>query len=112
MNRAWAAVCLLKRGLYALVVCLNAVSCTQLMSASPQGPTLVDTEGLGLIVGKSHLGLGWMHETVVSIPDPSRCTLVIYVRNPEIVSQVLNTLRSAGTPLDKVCMTGEVGDEH
>ena len=73
-------------------------------------PVLIDTRGLGIIIGKQHVTLGWMDETFVMFPDPKACSLLVYVRDARILSEVGKQLKAAGLSGDSLCIAGGTHD--
>ncbi len=68
-------------------------------------PVVVTTKGVGAVAGSMHLTLGWLKEELVLFPDSSHCRLLIYLKSPHDLEEVLSLLRDSEIPSESFCLT-------
>jgi len=108
--------------LTALVSLAGTLGCTTTVSSSacpfgssdePSGTsserhygcaTVYRTRGSGVVVGRAHIALGWMNETVVALPEPSACQVVIFVERAVDLVPVVQILNSSNSNLNNLCV--------
>jgi hypothetical protein len=73
-------------------------------SSGELGPHLTLTRGVGLVVGRRHVALGWMKELLVDIPDPDDCRLILVIERPGDFTELQKVLATTNRDFSNVCV--------
>jgi len=76
------------------------------VSSNQQCASVLSTRGTGLVIGQTHFTLGWMKETVVTLPSRA-CHVVIMVEKRRDIEQVIDAVKAAGATLNDLCIIKE-----
>ncbi len=111
MARVWVTA--LTNAVSLIATCGCTVSAARLPqhdspSSGTSGPRILVTRGVGVVIGKGHVALGWMRELLVQIPDPGDCRLVVVVETAKQLADLQSALASNSNKTLKAC----VFDEH
>jgi len=67
-------------------------------------PVVITTRGVGFVVGADHAVFGIFREELVVFPDATKCRLLVFVKDPEEVSRVIDLLTKSDLPMNAMCI--------
>lgn len=70
---------------------------------NPDSPTVVSTNGLGLVFSAKSATLGWIQESLATIPDASKCWIIFIDTNSENSVKAITELNKLGINFESVC---------
>lgn len=77
--------------------------------AARDTPTIVSTNGVGLVMAAQSNTLGWVREWIAFFPDASKCRIVFIENTAEQSKKILGELTRLGLNLDNICVFDKRG---
>lgn len=66
--------------------------------------TIVDIKGFGIVSTPTGLTVGWVDQIHAAVPADSRCQVVIWLRNFDEISRLLQVLEKNNSSLNNICL--------
>jgi hypothetical protein len=75
------------------------------------GPTYVETNNVGALLGDRRASLGWTKEATVVFPQGGRCAVFIVATSVKVEQALAAELKNQGESLSSICLAGGISNE-
>ena len=72
-------------------------------------PTLVTTEGIGIIMAAQSTTVGWTRESAILVPDSTVCRVFIIVQGDEEIKSLKEKLTQQPNQFENLCILSKEG---
>lgn len=72
--------------------------------AAADAPTVVSTSGFGLVMSARSSTLGWIRESVATVPDTANCRVIFMQDSAVQAKQIVEGLGRLRVNLDNICV--------